>query len=203
VSDEKKWNERYLNNDTPWETGIHHPEMERLFSQYVNKGQTVLEVGCGSGINAKWLYQAGYKVTAIDLSAEAIKLATNHSNYINFLCMDFLKDEGNLPYFSTVFDCAVLQVLNGDQRLDFVKSVAAHCEKDGYWINISCSKDEAQIIENQKKIKAPPYLTAEKIITIVEPFFEIIEMKRCDFPIDRRDSGSATFNAWGCVFKKR
>lgn len=203
MNDEQKWNERYINQDTPWEAETHHSEMERLFSHYINKGQTVLEIGCGTGINAKWLNQAGYKVTAIDISAEAIKLAKKNNNSANFLCMNFLKDERNLPSFSTIFDCAVLQVLPEDKRLAFVKAVATHCDKGGYWINISCSKDEAQIIENQTKVKSPPYLTAEKIITITEPFFEIIEMKRCDFPINRKDSGFASFNAWGCVFKRR
>jgi len=117
--------------------------------------------------------------------------------------MDFLKDTHNLPCFSTIFDCAVLQVLTENKRLDFVKAVASHCEEDGYWINISCSKDEAQIIEDRTKVKSPPYLTAEKIITITEPLFEIVEMKRCSFPIERKNMGSALFNAWGCVFKKR
>lgn len=117
--------------------------------------------------------------------------------------MDFLQNSANLHHFSAIFDRAVLQVLTENQRLAFVKLVADHCEENGYWINISCSEDEARKIENQTKVKAPPYLTATKIITLAEPFFEIIEMKRCDFHIQRKETGYAKFNAWGCVFKKR
>lgn len=200
---EQQWNERYLNQDTPWETETHHPEMERLFSNYVKKDKTVLEIGCGTGINAKWLHQTGYHVTAVDISVAAIKLAKDRDNNIKFLCMDFLKDENNLSCFSAIFDCAVLQVITADKRLAFVKTVATHCEKGGYWINISCSQDDIQFIETQTKVKSPPYLTAENIITITEPFFELIEMKRCEFHITRKESGPAIFNAWGCVFKKR
>lgn len=203
MNDEHKWNQRYLNQDTPWETGTHHPELERLFCHYVKKGQTVLEIGCGTGINANWLNQAGYKVTAIDISPEAIKLAKKNIHSVNFLCMDFLKNGHILPCFAAVYDCAVFQVLREDQRQAFVKAIASHCEAGGYWINISCSKDEAYTIENQTKIKSPPSLTAANIIVVAEPFFELIEMKRCHFHINRKGSGSASFNAWGCVFKKR
>jgi SAM-dependent methyltransferase len=203
MNDEQKWNDRYLYRDTPWENAAHHPEMERLFSYYIEKGQTVLEIGCGTGVNAKWLNQVGYKVTAVDISDEAIKLAKTNNKAVNFLCMDFLKEANSLPSFQVIFDCAVLQVLAKDKRFDFVKAVASHCEESGYWINISCSKDEAQMIEEKSKVKSPPYLTATKIITITEPYFELIEMKRCTFSINRKDSGPALYNAWGCVFKKR
>ena len=205
MNDSNKWNERYLNQDTPWDMGVHHPEMERLFSHYINKGQSVLEIGCGSGSNAFWLDKAGYKVTAIDISPQAIKNAkqNNQNQTINFLVADFLKDEFNFPCFPVIFDCAVFHLLNEEQRQDFVHAVAKHCDKNGYWINISCSQDNANNIEQETGVKAPPYLTADKIIKAVEPLFEIVEMRKCDFVINRKESGISTFKAWGSVFKKR
>lgn len=103
MSDEQKWNERYLNQDTPWETGIHHPEMERLFTHYVTRGQTVLEIGCGTGINAQWLNQSGYKVTAIDISAEAIKKAKNNNPSIHFFEYGFFAKFSKFTSFFRYF----------------------------------------------------------------------------------------------------
>lgn len=203
MTDKIKWNARYSTQDTPWETGVPHPEAIRLFTTYCNKGSNILEVGCGSGMNAQWLYENGYNVTAIDISDEAIQIAKKNNNKIDFMCMDFLHDENILSNYSAIFDCAVLQVLAKEQRSDFVKAVHKHSEPNGYWINISCSADHAQEIESQSRVKAPPYLTAEKIISITEPFFELIEMKRCNFYIDRKDVDIVRFNAWGSVFKKR
>lgn len=51
--------------------------------------------------------------------------------------------------------------------------------------------------------KGPPALSALEVIEVVEPYFEIIEMQRCDFFIDRGTQGQGNFNAWACVFKKR
>jgi 2-polyprenyl-3-methyl-5-hydroxy-6-metoxy-1,4-benzoquinol methylase len=90
MSDQQKWNERYLSDDMPWDIGISHPEMERLFSQYISKGKSVLDIGCGTGINASWLDHAGYQVTAIDISEEAIKLAKQNNSSIQLLSL-FLK----------------------------------------------------------------------------------------------------------------
>jgi 2-polyprenyl-3-methyl-5-hydroxy-6-metoxy-1,4-benzoquinol methylase len=203
MSDKQKWEERYLTQDIPWEGSAHHPKTEQLFLKYIPAEKSVLDVGCGKGMNARWLANAGYVVTAIDISPEAIRLAKQENNSIHFIAMDFLEHSSQLPIFNAVFDCAVLQVLKEEQRTLFSKKMADHCEQDGYWINISCSKDQAEFIAKQTGVKAPPYLTAEKIIKVAEPWFEIIEMQSCEFTIHRKESGTATFHAWGSVFKKR
>lgn len=203
MKNDEKWNKRYLDLDTPWETGTHHPEIERLFGAYIEKGSNVLESGCGSGINASWLSSAGYKVTAFDISPEAIKRAKNRDSSVNFLVADILQDDKALPVCKVIFECAMLQVLTKEQRPVYVEKIASHCEDGGYWIAIVCSKDHAEEIEQKTNVAAPPYLTATKIIQLMEPYFELIEMKRCKFEVNRKESGAATFHAWGCVFKKR
>jgi 2-polyprenyl-3-methyl-5-hydroxy-6-metoxy-1,4-benzoquinol methylase len=39
-----------------------------VIKKYVRRGETVLELGCGSGIFSKILFNARYKVTGIDIS---------------------------------------------------------------------------------------------------------------------------------------
>jgi 2-polyprenyl-3-methyl-5-hydroxy-6-metoxy-1,4-benzoquinol methylase len=189
MENEQLWDERYRKQDTPWENGQPHPEMQRLFNHYITSGQAVLEIGCGLGTNARWLAKAGYKVIAIDISATAITTAKQtpplpDSQTINFINLDFCQAWQQLPLFPVIFDCAVLQVLPDEtSRRDFVKAIAQLTEKNGYWINISCSKDQAEIIAEQTGVKAPPNLSAKEIIDIVEPAFEIIEIHRCSFII--------------------
>jgi 2-polyprenyl-3-methyl-5-hydroxy-6-metoxy-1,4-benzoquinol methylase len=201
------WDIRYKKNDTPWENGLPQQEMQRLFMSYISPGETVLEIGCGLGTNALWLANAGFKVSAIDLSPTAIEFAKNKSAQaglaINFQIMDFLKDWRKLSVFNVIYDCAVFHVFQAQQRQEFVEHVASICSTNGHWINISCSKDQSDMIMRTTGVKSPPYLTAQEIVSDIEPYFELIEMHRCYFPINRGIQGKAEFCAWGSVFRKR
>ena len=205
---QRSWNERYLTQDTPWEIGIHHQEMQRLFADYIAMGATVLDTGCGLGTNTQWLAQQGYKVTGIDISAAAIEKADHHARQrglaIQYQTLDFLHEWEKLNRFNVVFDCAVFHLFKElEVRRKFVKAVSHVCDDHGYWINISCSQDNAEQISAQTGVDAPPRISAREMIEVVEPEFEIIEMRRCEFVINRSGQGKAAFNAWGCVFKKR
>lgn len=47
------------------------------------KDKSILDIGCGGGILSESLAKAGANVTAIDLSADAIKVATEHAKNLN------------------------------------------------------------------------------------------------------------------------
>ncbi len=205
---EQNWNERYQVGDIPWENGNPHPEIKRLFTTYAPVGSSVLEIGCGIGTNAKWLATAGYLVTAIDIAPEAIKRGTENSKNNNFnieyKTLDFLKEVDQLGRYSFVLDCAVFHIMQDlSSRMEFVKRVAQVCQDNGMWINISCSTDQTKNITKTTSVKAPSSLSLQDMVGAVEAYFEILEVKHCGFNIDRIGQGSAVFNAWASVFKRR
>lgn len=52
-----------------------------LIKQYtLKKNLRILDIGCGTGIHAKYLSERGYKVTGIDFSEEMIKIAQENKN---------------------------------------------------------------------------------------------------------------------------
>lgn len=160
------------------------------------------------GYYAEWLSCSGYQVTAIDIASVAIEKAikksqNNHLN-IHYQTLDFMKDWQQLSSYTAVLDCAVFHTINElSLRNDFAQKVAKICQHQGYWINISCSVDQAEMITKISGVKSPPCLSAKDIIEAVEPFFEIIEMKRTHFAINRGEHGKAIFQAWESVFRKR
>ena len=196
------WNLRYLQKSTPWDFATAHPELENIFLQYVPLESRILEVGCGTGANSIFLNKIGYTVTAVDVAEEAIRLARAKASTVNFKVLNFLTDAESLDRFDAIIDCAVLPVLTSHEREIFVKNIADKCLANGVWINISCSKDESHAIEQATGVQAPPFLTASKIINLAEPFFELLEMRRCIFTIQRKDL-CVDFNAWVSVFKRR
>lgn len=68
------------------------------FMKYLQEGDTILDLGCGSGRDSLTLYELGYDVTPLDASAEMCKLAEIHTG-LDVLQMTYEEME-----FEDVFD---------------------------------------------------------------------------------------------------
>jgi SAM-dependent methyltransferase len=71
--------------------------------------ETVLELGCGTGHDAARLAEAGYRVTAIDVSSEAIRRAQKRyaGLDVQFMQLDFAM---GLPHGDQSFDSVMANV---------------------------------------------------------------------------------------------
>ena len=67
--------------------GLKTPDVLEAFCEAVKKlpktahARRALDIGCGSGRDAVWLAEQGYKVTAVDGSAEMLKEAAHNQNH--------------------------------------------------------------------------------------------------------------------------
>lgn len=59
---------------TPW-------RMAKKFLPLVKKGQTILELGCGTGLNSVFYHKKGCKLVGVDLSRESLKEAAKKGTY--------------------------------------------------------------------------------------------------------------------------
>jgi SAM-dependent methyltransferase len=64
------------------------PAIQRLFFDQVTSGAKILDVCCGSGHVTAELVMRGFRVTAVDSSAELIELARAHVQGAEFLVQD-------------------------------------------------------------------------------------------------------------------
>jgi len=93
------FNEIYLSNpvkDIPWTTGF--PDLELIELARERRfipGQSLLEVGCGTGVESIFFALQGLNVTAIDFSPVAIEkakaLADLYGVTVNFQLADVLQ----------------------------------------------------------------------------------------------------------------
>jgi SAM-dependent methyltransferase len=67
------------------------------------RGDSVLDVGCGTGYFSRRLAQAGFRVTGIDTDSGALEFAARNDGRIRYLRADARK----LPFADHSFDCAV------------------------------------------------------------------------------------------------
>jgi len=97
------------------------------FSSLLPPGGDVLDVGCGAGVPvARFLVDAGFKVTGVDVSSSMLKLARVHVPGANFVKMDMRQLKFDADFFDGI--CAFyslfhvpreehLQILIGFNRL--------------------------------------------------------------------------------------
>ncbi len=72
------WNERYNQNDMPWEKGVGTPVLAELLSlqpQYFLPNKNALVIGCGLGHDVAMLHHAGMNAKGLDISETALLLA--------------------------------------------------------------------------------------------------------------------------------
>jgi SAM-dependent methyltransferase len=97
-------------------------------------------IGCGVGDDAEALSEAGYEVTAFDISTEAIKLCKNRypDTKVNYLIADLFGYPSHwAESFDLVYECNTIQVLPGKYRIQARNSMVSLLAQGGYII-VSC-----------------------------------------------------------------
>jgi len=99
-----------------------------------NKSLTAVVVGCGLGDDAELLQEAGFQVTAFDISPTAINWCRQRfpNSKVNYVCGDVFQ----LPIewekgFDFVWECRTIQALPLDVREDVIKGVVSLLKPTG------------------------------------------------------------------------
>ncbi len=106
----------------------------------VHAGKRAIAVGCGVGDDAEALSEAGYQVTAFDISPEAIRLCKERypDSMVTYLVADLFDYP---PYwaehFDLVYECNTIQVLPGKYRTQARDAMISLLSPDGYLL-VSC-----------------------------------------------------------------
>jgi SAM-dependent methyltransferase len=165
-----------------------------------NKPRNVIEVGCGTGSNALWLAKSGCKVTVTEISPTALESAKTRAKEAN-LSIDFrlvdICEGAPVPVGSQdfAFDRGVFHVIPVQHRAKFVEVLASTIAAGGHWLSLAGSKDEYR--ENTDV--GPPQLSAVELLEHIEPYFEVIELRRSNFVLP----GGQTHLAWKALYRRR
>lgn len=104
-------------------------EVRLEFLELLEEGDTVLDLGCGSGRDSLIFYELGYDVTAMDASEEMCKLAEIHTD-LEVLRLSFEEMD-----FDSVFDgiwaCASLIHVPKKELSDILTKIARALKDSG------------------------------------------------------------------------
>lgn len=101
----------------------------KVFLEELEEGNTILDLGCGSGRDSLTFYESGYDVTALDASEEMCKLAEIHTG------LDVLHMTYENMSFEDVFDgiwaCASLIHVPGNEIQSILIRIARALKERG------------------------------------------------------------------------
>lgn len=113
---------------------------------------SVLELACGSGEITEQLAKSGYKMSALDLSAQMVEQARNKDveGKINFYVQD-MKDLSNFSNFDAILCLcdSFNYILSKEEISGFIKEVSEHLNENGYFLFDTHSLDRITEFEEE------------------------------------------------------
>ena len=199
MGEKKDWDQRYDEEDMPWDTGMPEIALINLIAHWPKCIKRVMDVGCGTGSNAVWMAEQGIEVTAMDISAKALALAeqrcTEHGVKCRLVKADFLTCTPTGQY-DLLFDRGCFHCTDGaEERLRFAQQAATHLKAGGYWLSLIGNKDQTM-----PEGKGPPRLSATEVCTAVEGEFEILSMESVLKPSPQQPE---PLRFWHCLMRMR
>jgi SAM-dependent methyltransferase len=138
------WDASYREGPAPWDIGRPQPAIARLASEGGFSG-AVLDAGCGTGENALLVAALGLSVFGVDVAETALviarKKAADRGIEVEFAAADALRLDRLGRMFETVLDCGLFHTLDGDERPEYVASLASVTKHDGT-LYVLCFSDD-------------------------------------------------------------
>jgi SAM-dependent methyltransferase len=130
------WEDRYRSGDIPWDTGVVPPELVALVSSDLLLPGWALDLGCGSGLNSRYLAAHGFRVAGVDLAQSALARGRRSAAAEGASAYFCRGDVGDLSYLAVqaalALDIGCFHAVPSDRRIAYVNSLAAHLVSGAY-----------------------------------------------------------------------
>jgi len=198
MSEAERWNQRYQAGDTPWDTGLPSSELQRVITEHPIRPCRAIELGCGTGVNAVWLAQQGFDVTAIDLSPLALEQARGRAETaetkIRFLQGDVLDPpEGIGGPYQFAFDRGCYHVV---RRIDVGRYLRTLEQ-------VAAAGSRALILTGNAREPhepGPPVVSEAELRAELGQVIEIVGLR--EFYFDQVEGVGVRFLGWSCLGRR-
>jgi methyl halide transferase len=197
------WNQRYVDADTPWDSGIPSEELTRFVDAGLVKPCRALELGCGTGTNAIFLAQRGFQVTAVDISETAINKAKEKAEKagvsIELIRADVTDFSAAGKPFKFVFDRGTYHVVRNFNIGGLQRTLSTVVEPGGYYLVLAGNANE-----DAPPDKGPPRVAAHELCKELEfDCFDLVSLEEAHFHGIKIDGEQYSPLAWKAILRRR
>lgn len=175
----ENWNSRYIEEDTPWDSGIPSQQMIRIIEEKQIEPCRAIDIGCGTGTNAIYLAKQGFNVTAVDFSIKAISIAKVKSEtagcQIEFIQADLGQWTPEMEPFDFIFDRGCYHTVRRSNVDGFLRMVNCISGPETRYLSLTGNANDT------KQVEGPPQLTKEEIESELGSIFEILDLQEFHF----------------------
>jgi SAM-dependent methyltransferase len=198
MAEQISWNDRYRDDDLPWDTGRPSSELQRVVGQDAVRPCRALELGCGTGTNSVWLAQQGFEVTGIDVAPLAVDQAEQRAGAAAVTVRFIVADLFRLPdwdgAFEFFFDRGCYHAARREAPKQYAPAVARMLASGGRGLILAGNARESHD-------PGPPVVTEEEIRDELGAAFQILDLR--EFRFDEAPNVPERFLGWSCLVEKR
>ncbi|MFZ1682801.1 MAG: class I SAM-dependent methyltransferase [Candidatus Zixiibacteriota bacterium] len=175
TNDPDVWNDAYETGVSPWDGGAPDEHLVHLVQSGKILAGRVLDIGCGTGNESIYLSKAGFIVTGLDISRDAIEKAREKAKTENvsteFLVADIL---GSLPFanndFDLVIDRACFHFVPAERIPIYMENLGRILRSGGSYILYAASDQDAHI-------RGPVHYTRDALLRLFAPEYRIDDIQ--------------------------
>jgi SAM-dependent methyltransferase len=197
------WEYLYQSGTTPWDNDSPWSPLARLVQEVCPPGASILEVGCGHGVDAIHLAALGYRVKATDLSATAIgraRAAVHRAGVaVDFQVEDFYTSRDETEHDLLYEKGVMVNANNAEMWVEFSRLAASRLTDGGCWVSVSGNSDNLNVGMTGPDKRGYPRLSVLELASVVEPYFEIQSITQEAFGSTPANS----FQSWVVISRKR
>jgi ubiquinone/menaquinone biosynthesis C-methylase UbiE len=166
----------YKPREIPWEAGEPDEGLVRVIEDWGTDRGRALDLGSGLGTQGLYLARMGFRVSGIDLSPTAVKVANRRADLEGSDCSFIQGDVLNLPYpdesFSLVLDRGCFHHISADKREQYVRGVHRVVKRGGRYYLICFS---------YRNGPGWNHFTRRQIGDYFDPYFNILDLDEGTF----------------------
>ena len=193
---DRNWENRYVQGDTPWDSGLRSAELARVLAKFDLPRGRALELGCGSGTNAIFLAQHGFEVTAVDCSETALATARGKAEAIgvtiDWIAADVQNFGAGREPCEFLFDRGCYHCC---RRVDLAGYLQTHC-------NVTRPGTMCLILAgnpNDGDEGGPPKVTAAELLAEFEELYRLLQLREFHFEDAGGEQGPL---GWSCLLRR-
>jgi methyl halide transferase len=189
------WNQRYVEGQTPWDSGVPSKELIRTLEAEKISPCRAVELGCGTGTNTVYLASRGFDVTGLDCSPAALAIARKKADAgraVQFQEVDLCHLTADLKPFDFLFDRGCYHAVRRVNLAGFMESLRRLSRPGSRFLLLTGNAKEQG--------DGPPRVHEHEIRQELGGLFDIHWIREFRFEVPDPPEG---FLAWSCFLTRR